>query len=113
MNLLVFEEVSQRRVDQVAVVKLLDGESGVLFVSFLVGCGGQVQASKEEILSDITELWAGRYDARLLTVALVLGLVEMGWNLSLAASEGSPAARAGWQWWVDAARRSADTGLIG
>lgn len=89
------------------------GSPAAEFVSFLVGCGGQVQASKDEILSDITELWAGRYDGRLLTVALVLGLVEMGWNLSLAASEGSPAARAEWQWWVEAARRSADTGLIG
>lgn len=89
------------------------GSPAAEFVSFLVGCGGQVQASKDEILSDITELWAGRYDGRLLTVALVLGLVEMGWNLSLAASEGSSAARAEWQWWVEAARRSADTGLIG
>ena len=83
------------------------------FVSFLVGCGGQVRASKDEILHDITELWAGRYDGRLLTVGLILGLVEMGWNLSLSASEGSPAARAEWQWWVEATRRSADTGLIG
>ena len=89
------------------------GSPAAEFVSFLVGCGGQVQASKDEILHDITELWAGRYDGRLLTVALILGLVEMGWNLSLSASEGSPSARAEWQWWVQAARRSADTGLIG
>lgn len=89
------------------------GSPAAEFVSFLVGCGGQVQAGKDEIVDDITELWAGRYDGRLLTVALVLGLVELGWNLSLSASDGHPDAQAEWQWWVDAARRSADTGLLG
>ena len=40
-------------------------------------------------MNDITELWAGRCDGRLLTVALV-GLVEMGWNLIVASREKIP-----------------------
>jgi hypothetical protein len=80
--------------------------------SFLVGCAGQVEASREDILDDFRELRAERHDEDLLRLGLVFGVVEMGWNLALAASE-HPDRRADLDWWVAAAQRAMVEGLVG
>jgi len=46
-------------------------------------------------------------------VGLVSGIVEMGWNMAMHLTEhGGKAARETFDWWVSAARRALDAGLI-
>lgn len=87
------------------------GPPVVEFASFLVGCAGQVRASREEILDDLRGLWGARTDETTLHLGLAVGVVEMGWNLAWHASRNSEA-REPFDWWVAAARQAAETGLI-
>lgn len=83
------------------------------FVSFLVGCANQVLATREVVLDDLRTLWGNRAHEAMLQLGLVLGVVEMGWNLAWHTAKDTPGAREAFDWWIAAARRGADTGLLG
>lgn len=83
------------------------------FASFLAGCASQVRATREEILDDIRRLMGERHDEDTMRLGLVHGIVEMGWNMALHATEhGSTEALETFEWWVGAARRARTTGLL-
>lgn len=52
-------------------------------------------------------------DEDVVRAGLVFGVVEMGWNLAWQVAQDAPAARDTFDWWVEAARRGAGTGLLG
>jgi aminoglycoside phosphotransferase (APT) family kinase protein len=89
------------------------GPPVVEFASFLVGCSDQIRASRDDILDDLRHLWGARHDEKLLRLGLAVGVVEMGWNLALQATQERGADDEALRWWVAAARRAVDTGLIG
>lgn len=83
------------------------------FASFLAGCASQVSATREEILDDIRRLMGERHDEDAMRLGLVQGVVEMGWNMALHATEhGGTEALETFEWWVGAARRARTTGLL-
>ena len=51
------------------------------FVSFLVGCSTQVDATHEELRDDLRDILGPGHEA-LLRIGVVFGVVEMGWNLA-------------------------------
>jgi hypothetical protein len=89
------------------------GPPAIEFVSFLVGCASQVDASPDLLLADIEDMWGERHPQQYLTLGLLGGVVEMGWNLAYHATENPDTqSRDAFEWWVEAARRSAATGLL-
>jgi len=83
------------------------------FASFLAGCAAQVHATREMILEDIRDITGAHHDEEAMRVGLVSGIVEMGWNMAMHLTEhGGKAARETFDWWVSAARRALDAGLI-
>lgn len=82
------------------------------FVSFLVGCSTQVDATHEELLNDLRDLLGPGHEA-LLRIGLAFGVVEMGWNLAWQLTRHpSPLATSEFDWWVQAARDAAQSGLL-
>jgi len=84
---------------------------------FLVGCSQTLDVSRE----DFIDAWAGAagdaHDERSLDLALLGGLVWLGWNKALDVAEHpDPAMRAREQqdldWWVDRARRTLESGAL-
>jgi len=54
-----------------------------------------------------------RHDEDAMRLGLVQGIVEMGWNMALHATEhGGTEALETFEWWVGAARRARATGLL-
>lgn len=82
------------------------------FVSFLVGCSTQVDATHEELLEDLRDLLGPGHET-LLRIGLVFGVVEMGWNLAWQLTRHpSPIATTEFDWWVQAAREAAQSGVL-
>ncbi|MFZ1410744.1 MAG: phosphotransferase [Micropruina sp.] len=82
------------------------------YVSFLVGCSGQVEATRDDLVSDLRDL-LGPGQEELLQVGLVFGVVELGWNLAWQlAHHPSPQTSAEFDWWVHAARAAANAGCF-
>ncbi|MGH3367309.1 MAG: hypothetical protein ACRDOY_08915 [Nocardioidaceae bacterium] len=84
---------------------------------FLAGCWSVVDASREQILADFAELSGPAYDGTALRLAMVSGLLWLGWNKALDAAEHPDPAirereRRDLQWWLDQARTTLDAGLI-
>jgi len=81
------------------------------FVSFLVGCATQVDATHEELLDDLRDILGPDHEA-LLRIGLVFGVVEMGWNLAWQITRHpSPQATTEFDWWVQAALAASEWGL--
>ena len=103
---------SANRIDLIDWGLATSGPPVVEFASFLVGCSNQVRASRDDILDDLRHLWGARHDEKLLRLGLAVGVVEMGWNLALQATQEPGDTGEALGWWVAAARRAVDTGLI-
>ncbi len=82
------------------------------FVSFLAGCADQVDATHDEIVEDMRQVMGADFPGEALHAALVIGLVQMGWNMALQVTEheGRRAAES-LEWWVAQARGAIDRGL--
>ena len=82
------------------------------FVSFLVGCSTQVDATHEELLDDLRDILGPGHEA-LLRIGVVFGVVEMGWNLAWQLTRHpSPQATTEFDWWVQAAQADIHSGLF-
>jgi hypothetical protein len=84
---------------------------------FLAGCASVVDASREDVLADYRELAGAAYDEKAMRLALLSGLVWLGWNKALDSAEHpDPAKReqeeADLAWWVNQARTTLDLGLL-
>jgi hypothetical protein len=93
------------------------GPPALDFVYFLTGNASRVDASADELLDDVRVACGDRHDEDTLRLALLAGLVELGWNKALDAVEHrDPAIRArevdDLAWWVHEARTTLDAGLL-
>ncbi|MFF0271435.1 hypothetical protein [Kribbella sp. NPDC004536] len=84
---------------------------------FLAGCASVVDATREELIEDFRELVPAGRDEPALRLALLAGLVWLGWNKALDAAEHEDPVirtreRADLGWWVDEARRTFAAGLL-
>jgi hypothetical protein len=89
----------------------------VELASFLAGNASSVQATREQLIDDFRRLEGDLHDPGVLPLALLGGLVELGWNKALdIATNPDPAVRAreqaDLQWWVRHARAAVDAGLL-
>ena len=80
---------------------------------FVAGCSSVVDLSREEVLASYREACGPSYDERAMHLALLSGLVWLGWNKALDAAEHpDPAIRARERddltWWVSRARVALD-----
>ena len=83
---------------------------------FVAGCSSVVDGSREQLLADYRAAAGEAYDAEAMRLALLGGLVWLGWNKALDAAEHEdPAVRAreadDLAWWVARAREALDAGL--
>lgn len=89
---------------------------GVLDVArFLAGCASVVDPSREELLAAYQRAAGPASDERSLRLALLAGLVWLGWNKALDAAEHPDAAirhreKADLDWWVREARTTLESG---
>lgn len=79
------------------------------FAWYLAINASRIAASREEVIEDFRAVMGERHDERALRIALIGGLVQLGWNKALDATEhpddGVRAReRADLDWWVAAAR---------
>ena len=84
---------------------------------FLAGCASVVDATREQLIEDFRELVPAGRDEPALRLALLSGLVWLGWNKALDAAEHEDPVirareRADLDWWVDEARRTLAAGLL-
>jgi hypothetical protein len=87
------------------------------FTLFLDGNSSQVDAVRDELVDDFRSVWGDEHDEVALRLALLAGLVDLGWNKALDAVEhedGTVRARerADLDWWVAQARRTLELGLL-
>ena len=106
-----------------AEVVLLDwgiataGPPAVELASFLAGNASMVQATREQVIDDFRRLEGDLHDEDVLRLAMLGGLVELGWNKALdIATTPDPALRAreraDLDWWVAQARRALESGSV-
>ena len=84
---------------------------------FVAGCSSVVDATREEIVVDFREASGPAYDEPALRLAMLSGLVWLGWNKALDAAEHADLAiRAREQedldWWLRQARLTLEAGLL-
>ncbi|MET9275138.1 hypothetical protein [Kribbella sp. NPDC003557] len=84
---------------------------------FLAGCASVIDASREQVIEDFRDLVLAGGDEAALRLALLAGLLWLGWNKALDAAEHEDPAirareRADLDWWVDEARRTLAAGLL-
>jgi len=84
---------------------------------FIAGCSSVVDATREEIIADFRESSGPAYDEPALRLALLSGLVWLGWNKALDTVEHpDPKTREresqDLDWWVGEARRTLESGLL-
>ena len=84
---------------------------------FIAGCSSVVDLSREEMLAVYQRAAGPAYDETAMRLALLAGLVWLGWNKALDAAEHpDPATRAREQadldWWVAEARKTFESGAI-
>jgi len=84
---------------------------------FLAGCSSVIDATREEVIADYRELAGPAYDEPALRLALLAGLVWLGWNKALDAAEHPDPRirdreRADRDWWLGQARLTLDAGLF-
>jgi hypothetical protein len=83
---------------------------------FIAGCSSVVDLSREEIIASYRAACVSSYDERAMRLALLTGLVWLGWNKAMDSVEHpDPATRAregeDLAWWVDRARVALEAGL--
>lgn len=84
---------------------------------FLNGNASQVRASRDEIVAHFRALWGDDHDEVALRLALFAGLVDLGWNKALDATEHPVPGvrlreRADLNWWVAQAQVTLEQGLL-
>jgi hypothetical protein len=84
---------------------------------FIAGCSSVVGLSREETLAAYRELAGPAYDETAMRLALLLGLVWLGWNKALDTVEHpDPVTRArerdDLDWWVAQARTTLESGVL-
>jgi hypothetical protein len=84
---------------------------------FIAGCSSVVGMSREATIAAYREAAGPAYDDRAMRLALLLGLVWLGWNKALDAVEHpDPATRArerdDLDWWVAQARAALESGVL-
>ena len=84
---------------------------------FVAGCSQVLEATREEVIADYAEAMAAAYDETAMRLALLAGLVWLGWNKALDATEHPDPAkrrreREDLDWWVEQARVTLDAGLV-
>lgn len=84
---------------------------------FLAGCASVVDVSREQMIEDYREAAGPAYDEPAMRLALLAGLVWLGWNKALDAAEHEDPAKRSQEredlaWWVDQARLTLDAGLL-
>jgi hypothetical protein len=82
---------------------------------FLAGCASVVDLSREELIAAYRDAAGPAYDDRSMALALLTGLMWLGWNKALDTAEHpDPKIRArerdDLEWWVDRAREALETG---
>jgi Phosphotransferase enzyme family len=88
--------------------------AAVDFAAYLATSGSSIAATHEQLLDDFRAVCGERHDERALRLALVGGLVEMGWNKAMKVVDAPDEARrarvaADLDWWVRRVRESLDT----
>lgn len=83
---------------------------------FVAGCSSVVDLSREEVIASYRAACRTSYDEQAMRLALLTGLVWLGWNKAMDAREHpDPATRAregeDLQWWLARAREAFDEGL--
>jgi thiamine kinase-like enzyme len=83
---------------------------------FVAGCASVTDLGREELLAAYRRHAGPAYDARSMTLALVSGLLWLGWNKALDAVEHPDPEirvreRADLEWWVDRARDALEAGV--
>lgn len=86
-------------------------------VSFMVGSASRVDVPKARMLDDFRAAWGADHDEVALRLALLGGLVELGWNKALDVTEHPDQAhrereRHDLAWWVAQSRLTLELGLI-
>jgi thiamine kinase-like enzyme len=84
---------------------------------FLAGCASVVDATREDIIADFATVAGPTYDEPALRLALLAGVVWLGWNKALDAAEHPDREvrdqeREDLEWWVAQARLTLDSGLL-
>ncbi|MGH3330525.1 MAG: hypothetical protein ACRDPJ_04380 [Nocardioidaceae bacterium] len=84
---------------------------------FLAGCSSVVDLSREEVLAVYRDACGPSYDDYAMGLALVSGLLWLGWNKAYDAAEHPDAGirareRDDLDWWLRQARRTLDAGLL-
>ena len=89
-----------------------EAPAAVELASFLAGNASSVHATREQIIDDFRDLSGGLHHEPTLRLAMLAGLVELGWNKALDIAENPKIAereRADLAWWVTQARVALDT----
>jgi Phosphotransferase enzyme family len=91
---------------------------GALDVAWLLaGCSSVLEPSREHVLASYASLAGPAYDDRSLRLALLAGLLWLGWNKALDAAEHPDPTkrereRRDLGWWVREARKTLDSGAL-
>ena len=84
---------------------------------FIAGCSSVLEPSREEVVAAYARAAGPAYDERSMRLALLAGLVWLGWNKALDAAENPDQAvrereRQDLDWWVREARTTLQSGVI-
>ncbi len=93
------------------------GPPALELVPYLTASSASVDLSREDILASYRVAAGDAYDRDAVHLALFLGLVELGWHMALDITENEDRLvrereRADLDWWVTAARRTIELGLL-
>jgi hypothetical protein len=92
------------------------GPGAVDVARFVAGCSQVVDASREEVLAEYAEALGPAHDEEAMRLALLAGLLWLGWNKALDAAvhpdpDKRDRERADLAWWVSRARAALETDL--
>lgn len=84
---------------------------------FLAGCASVTDATREQIIEDFRELAGPAYDEVALRLALLGGLIWLGWNKAMDATEHPDSTirereRRDLAWWLAESRKTLEAGLL-
>lgn len=93
------------------------GPGALDLARFVAGCASVVDDSREQMLEDYRVAAGEAYDGPAMDLALLAGLLWLGWNKALDAAEHpDPVVRAretdDLHWWVDRSRHTLEAGLL-
>lgn len=93
------------------------GPGALDIARFIAGCSSVVDVSREQMIADYREAAGPAYDGVAMQLALLAGLVWLGWNKALDAAEHpDPVVREreaeDLAWWVAHGRATLDAGLV-